>query len=411
MIDYLITLIELEAEVLAYYSAELWTGTKAALGVLASLSLADRANPLTLIFEGAAGRGKSTIVNMFTPIGENSEFMYRLDAFTPKSFVTHAANVPNEQREEIDLLPKLKDKLLVTKELAPLFRGREEALRENFATLTAVLDGKGLRSASGVHGTRGYEGEYIFNWIGATTPIQARTDTIMAQLGNRLVRYEIVGEEESLEDLIAFAEKFQPARTEDRCRELVNRFASQFFKAHPVGSVRRESIQTPKDSLVDIVRLAQLTAAGRVELTTSDNGDEWVKVGEPEGPHRIILLLRTLASGLALLDEHPSVNADVMNTIRHVAFSSIPKDRRKTLRAVLANGGKIDSLTLEGRLNVSRPTARRMLLELAATGICEHTTGSGREGNRISLAEHWVWLLPPDAESETQVCAEGIVEI
>lgn len=64
--EYLLTLIELGAEVRGVYSDELWGGVKAALGVLTSLSLAKRGNPLTLIFEGASGRGKSTIVNMFT---------------------------------------------------------------------------------------------------------------------------------------------------------------------------------------------------------------------------------------------------------------------------------------------------------------------------------------------------------
>jgi hypothetical protein len=92
---------------------------------------------------------------------------------------------------QVDLLPKLKDKVLLTKELAPLFRGSDDELRANFATLTAVLDGKGHVSASGVHGTRGYDGRIVFNWLGGTTPIPARTDVIMGQMGNRLLRYEI----------------------------------------------------------------------------------------------------------------------------------------------------------------------------------------------------------------------------
>jgi hypothetical protein len=53
----------------------------------------------------------------------------RLDQFTPKAFVSHAANRKPEQLAKIDLLPKLKDKTLLVKELAPIFRGREDSLR------------------------------------------------------------------------------------------------------------------------------------------------------------------------------------------------------------------------------------------------------------------------------------------
>ena len=71
-----------------------------------------------------------------------------------------------------------------------MFRGREEALTESFATLTAVLDGHGSISDSGTQGRRGYVGqEYVFAWVGATTPLPPATWRIMAQLGSRLLFY------------------------------------------------------------------------------------------------------------------------------------------------------------------------------------------------------------------------------
>src|SRR2546425_11624283 len=193
---------QLRQVVIGVYGEELWTAVKTGVAVIGSLSFAHRANPISLIYEGASGRGKSTIINLLAPDRkEIKDVVYRLDKFTPKSFVSHAANVKKSDIKEVDLLPRLKDKVLLVRELAPLFRGREEELRENFATLTAVLDGKGHITASGVHGTRGYEGRYVFNWLGATTPIPSKTDAIMAQLGNRLLRYEIVGREQSEEEL------------------------------------------------------------------------------------------------------------------------------------------------------------------------------------------------------------------
>ncbi len=53
----------------------------------------------------------------------------------------------------------------MTKELAPIFRGREEELKENFSTLISVLDGKGFTSDTGMRGQRGYKDIIIFNWL------------------------------------------------------------------------------------------------------------------------------------------------------------------------------------------------------------------------------------------------------
>lgn len=234
---------ELKQKILETYGLEVWGALEAGLAVIASLSLKDRAHPLPLIYEGASGRGKSFVINMCeADRDETRRYLYRLDTFTPKSFVTHAANVGKEDLEGLDLLPKIRDKVLLIKELAPIFRGRDEELRANFAILTAVLDGRGLLSASGAQGTRGYGGRYVFNWLGATTPVPERTDAIMAQLGNRLLRYEITGQEQSEEELVEFAKSYSPRTTEDACRGLVNDAVLAHFSQYPVDSVDPKEI-------------------------------------------------------------------------------------------------------------------------------------------------------------------------
>lgn len=403
---------DLERKVLENYTPELLAALKAGIAVICSLSLKDRSHPLALIFEGPSGRGKSFVINMCeSDRPKTHSFTYRLDMFTPKAFVSHAANVSRDQLEDIDLLPKIKDKTLLTKELAPLFRGREDDLRTNFATLTSVLDGRGHRSASGSQGTRGYAGNFVFNWLGATTPIPAQTDSIMAQLGNRLLRYEIVGEAPSEESLIDFLLSYNPSTIEDACRRAVNDVLLTHFAAHPVNSLEPREVEISTAVAQELARYGELIAYGRVEVQHYDGpeGPELV-VCSPEGPHRVLLLLRTLAQGLALLRGGTSVNAGDLETIRHVAFSSLPSRRRKMLRAVLTNGGELTSKDTNEQLHISRPTARDMMRELAATGIVKLTEGWGSEPHVATLAESWSWLLPstdPDspAESEMGVCA------
>ncbi len=385
------------------FGDDLWMALKAGIGVTCSLALKDRSHPVVLIYEGASGRGKSSIIYAFEPDREETRrVLYRLDSFTSKAFVSHVASVPREHMEEIDLLPKVVDKVLLVKELAPVFRGNENELRDRFSNLTSVLDGKGYKTASGVHGTRGYEGSYIFNWLGGTTPIPAKTDAVMAQLGNRLLRYEIAGKEFSEDELVAIMLDFSRHGQESECRTLLNSYLQKFFEMHPVSSVSPETIELSKELAMYLVRCAKLTAAGRVEVTWQESldhpGDSGrFVVGVPEGPIRLLYLFRQIAQGLALAEGRRKIIWGDTFIIRHIAISSIPSARRRVLKAVAGNGGCIDSAHLEKILGVSRPTARRDMNELAATGIVALKKGSGNEADEVELGKDWEWLKLPEA--------------
>jgi hypothetical protein len=385
------------------YGEELWTAIKTGMAIVASLSFEGVSTPISLLYEGGSGRGKSTIINILDPDRDETKArIYRLDKFTPRSFVTHAANVSQEDLKEIDLLPKLKDRVLLSKELAPLFRGRDDELRENFATLAAVLDGKGFITSSGVHGTRGYDERCVFNWLGATTPVPARTDAIMAQLGNRLLRYEIVGAEPTDDELLEFAASYDPIDREEVCRKAVNDFLERHFARCPLRSIDRQAVAIPKPLLKEMVHLCNLVAHGRVEVKQcAENGliseTEFIP-GIPEGPQRIILYVRTIAQALALLVGRKEVISEDVMIIRHIAFSSVPNTRRDTLRALLLAGGKVDTADVETGLGVSKPTARLRMRELAATGIVNWHDSKGSAGAEITLAGKWDWLMQESTE-------------
>jgi hypothetical protein len=318
-------LAKIEEIVTKTHGHELWLASKAAIAVVAALSMDQRSNPLVLIFEGGSGRGKSFVINLLEPNrAKTKERLYRLDQFTPKAFVSHAANKSQDQLSKIDLLPKLKGKTLLIKELAPIFRGREDALRDNFSILTSVLDGKGHKSATGTHGTRGYEGRFVFNLLGATTPIPPSTDHIMAQLGNRMFRYEIAGGHSTEEDLIEFAKSYSPTDVEDQDRKAANLFVEEHFERFALDSVQPNEITLSDEQLEELVRCAKLLCIGRVEVMrlrlTWDKSDIEYVAGIPEGPHRVIIGLRLLAQALALISGRREVNAEDLEIIRHVAF-------------------------------------------------------------------------------------------
>lgn len=268
----------------------------ACLAVFGSMALAGRTKPVSLILETASGYGKSAALQMFFPVAGNGAFegtrqyVYRSDKFSPKSFVSHVANVKSHDLAGVDLLPKLKNNVLVTKELAPIFRGREEEMQENFSTLISVLDGQGFTSDSGTRGKRGYEESILSNLLGATTPVPPKTHRMMSQLGTRLLFYEVPATQPTEAQLIEYCERDQAGEAEKKSQNAVNRFLAVFFKQHPIGQLPQPEVSIAKIHRKALVRWATLVTRGRAEIKCEQVERVWepVAAGTPEGPFKVI---------------------------------------------------------------------------------------------------------------------------
>jgi hypothetical protein len=150
--------------------------------VVTQLLLNDVTNPFALALVDVPSSGKTITLNFF----DVPELIYSTDDFTPASFVSHASNVRREKLAQIDLLPRIRFKTMVVRDLAPIFGAKEDEILKSLALLTRALDGEGLEIDSGVHGKRGYNGDWLFMLLAGTTPIPPRVFKIMGSLGSRL---------------------------------------------------------------------------------------------------------------------------------------------------------------------------------------------------------------------------------
>jgi len=197
------------------------------LSVLATLCFSDQTLPIALIHSGPSSSLKTESINYLFPDDNHQELheiLYRVDTFTPASFVTHAANVKASKLQEMDLLPKLKGRVLLTKELSPIFTGKKDDLTKTFSILTSVLDGQGYVSTSGVRGTRGYDEDICFNWIGATKPFSNDVHYLLSALGPRLYFFNVYTKPKGLGDLVKYAQKENHTVTRAKCRKAVQDF-------------------------------------------------------------------------------------------------------------------------------------------------------------------------------------------
>src|SRR5262249_42069178 len=143
----------------------------------------------------------------------------------------------------------------------PLFRGPEDALTETFSILAAVLDGHGYISDSGTQGRRGYTGEdYIFAWLGATTPLPTHVWKVMAQLGSRLFFYAMPEGTPTTDEIAHALTKDTPYR---ESVQSCHAFAGALLRARLTelgGGVRRITWQRKNDPPEVIEAISQWAA-------------------------------------------------------------------------------------------------------------------------------------------------------
>src|SRR5262245_15805692 len=343
------------------YFPDLRCAVDIGLSVAASLLLKDNVNPVAVILVGSPGKSKTTVASMFADHPQ----CYRSDNFTPASFVSQAANRRQGDLAKVDLLPRIKHKLLVTPELASIFRGKDDELTKRFSTMTRVLDGQGLLTDSGTQGQRGYKGDYLFAWLGCTTPLDAKVWSLMAQLGSRLFFYSMDAHPPATdEDLLNDDEGASYRERVERCRVQVGRVIEEMFSecGGPRG-VEWNKNADPKPVRNWLARLARLVAAARsVPPAESDGGP-----GSQEDPRRAYAVLGNLARGHALVNGRRQLTDADLPPVARVAVSSLPHRLARVFLGLVGNGG--EPLTIaeaQAALGVrDAETARRAMHDLA----------------------------------------------
>ena len=301
--------------------------------------------------------------------------------------------------------------------------GGKSQLTETFATLTAVLDGHGFISDSGVQGRRGYTGdEWLFSWVGATTPLPGQVWKVMAQLGSRLFFYSMPDTiDQPAEDLAARLQSGASYR--DRVaagRDQISRFLpSRFEGCGGVRAVAWDRTRDRKDLLDRLANLAKLVAKLRGVVSVWKEGDHGADFGYSppniEGPERALAVLYNLARGHALLHGRRQLTEDDLPLVTHVALSSAPTDRSRLFRKLIENHGALTTREAAAVLQVSRPTAARAMKALELLGLADvdeappEAGDLGTPAHYLDLRSDWKWCVDlasaaGGGESQKEVC-------
>lgn len=373
------------------------------LSIISQILITEITNPFALVLVDVPSAGKTITINFFSEI---NELTYASDKFTPASFVSNASNVKKEKLAEIDLLPRLKYKMFLIRDLSTIFSKRDDDLNECLGLLTRVLDGEGLNTDSGIHGQRQYVGEYLFMILAGSTPIPPRVWKMMGNLGSRLFFLNMGVKEKSEEELAEQLTTLAYKEKEKACRIATKGFLYTLWNKYPDGVDWNKSADKQEDKII-IARCAQLLAKLRGVINIwkdkSEDGEVY-NYTQPviEKPDRINQLFYNLCRGHALVCGRTQINQEDLRLIVELAVDSAPTIRAKLFRKLLENEGTITTSEVMSALNCSRPTALKEMEALKILGLGYLTDESygnvGEPEKNLHLIKGFKWFLSDECK-------------
>jgi len=380
--------------------------TEIGLSVMAQLLIKDIKNPFALVYVDVPSSGKTIVLNFFSRI---KELTFTTDNFTPASFVSHSANTKKTDLSKIDMLPQIRYKTLIIRDLAPIFAKNDDDVQSALGILIRVLDGEGLETNSGLHGKRGYSGDYLFMILAASTQIRPKIWKAMGNLGSRLFFLNMEGKEKSEEEL-ADQLRISCRDKEEICRMATDEFLKTLWNKYPDGIDWNKGADDTS-LLVIITRFAKILARLRSAINVWEEGygERKYNFTQPitEMPDRLNQLLYNLARGHALVCGRENISMEDLKAVAKVSIDSAPPNRSKMFKLLLKNDGKITTKEVMSQLKCSRPTALKEMQQLVILGIVEPSEDLseaeklhflGRPETEISLKEEFGWFLSEECQ-------------
>ncbi len=377
--------------------------------VVAQLLILDVANPFSLILTDRPGSGKTITINFFRKL---PELMYFTSDFTPASFVTSIAARSEKQLQNIDLLPKIRWKTLLVKDLAPLLSDNDDVLRKRLGMMTDILDGEGYRTESGVHGSRGYGGDYLFMFLAASTPFAPRVWKLMTGMGHRFFFIGLDSKRKRIDELKSQIQSTHYQTKVTVCRESTHEFLRTLWSNNPAGI----TWNAEKDDDATIERICELS-----DFLSMFRGDIYVHEEkwtdgrslahtEPrvEDASRINQCLYNLVRGHAVICGRDYITEDDLEVAIRVVLDTAPAPRPRIFRELLRRNGVMTIGEVAGCMGMGINTAKKEVHKFCALGLCdsemmkyeakneleEFVNWEGQAHLTMVLKEEFMWWIP-----------------
>jgi hypothetical protein len=381
----------------------LWPALEFALSIKTILNIKDCTLPFAGILLGSPSSLKTVSIELFRKWPQT----YYTDNFSAKSFVSHSTAVTREELVDIDMLPKIKNKLFLTPELAPTFAAKEDDLIQVLGIMTRILDGHGYENDTGAHGHRGYNEEMMFSWIGAAVDMPYKVHKYLATLGPKLYFLRLPRLTKSEDDYYKQLDDDFGKKLKEMQKALF-----EYLKYFEIGTeaivvvengLPKVSCNSAKDDELTkrcIVRLGRLLSRLRGVVPTwhtqdTQGSDYAYGIATIEEPDRAITQLRNLARGHALSQGRNYITSQDLPIVIKVVLSTASIERVTIFDILISNKGRLTTTQITTSLNITPHTAHRTMVELNALGLVDMPSIGDKPNTekQIIIKSEFGWFL------------------
>jgi hypothetical protein len=399
----------------------LWDSLEFELAIQKILNIADCTLPFAGIVLGRPSSLKTVGIELF----RKWYSVFYTDSFSAKSMVSHSTAVKKEELVNIDMLPKIKNKYLLTPELSPTFAKKDDDLIEILGILTRILDGHGYESDTGAHGHRGYNEPIMFVWAGAAVDIPYKVHKYLGTLGPKLYFLRLPSNSHSEAEYYNnldkdFGDKLDKIRVAlfdylecfESCPDMTDDLdgVNRKSELHKMTWDFSKNEELPKRYIIKLaILLSHLRGVVTTWGDTSDSQglDYSYALAIVEDPSRAVTQLMNLARGHALSQGRNYITMQDIPLVIKVVFSTASHERVRIFELLIEHQGKLNTSKIVDSLNVSNNTAKRTMAEFKAVGLVKVgdtkvPTGTGTVNEKqIILKDEFDWFLSEDFHSVT----------
>lgn len=406
------------------YYPEAWIFMEFCLSVKSIINILDFTLPFMGVLVAAPSSMKTMIIQLFRKYPNS----FYTDSFTPSSLVSHNSSLTEEQLQKVDMLPKMKDRLVLTPELAPIITAKDDDLQKVLGIITRLLDGHGLENDSGAHGHRKY-GDTMFVWLGAAVEIPPRVWKLLGTLGHKIYFLRPSLRKKTTADLkkIAKSNNFSSINKEiegalldylktfdavpemDGKAKIENGIVKVTWNDETEGDQEKSighlaQLANLLASLRGIVYVSESKFSNRKNYNSTPNQHQQQQVEGPdydtdfpiiEDASRAVILLRNIAIGHAVSQGRNCINLEDIPITIKVALSTAPIRRVKVLDLLLkSDTGELTTSQITSQLSISQPIATRTMREFSSLGLAEISSVSNYENSelKIKLNSEFEWF-------------------
>jgi len=340
------------------------------------LNLSDA--PVWLLLLAGSSAGKTIMLKLLDKCGS---YIVPVDTLTVNTF---ASSMRLDQ--EVSLLHKANNGILVFKDFTALTSMNEKNLAEVMGQMRGIFDGS-FNKKSGNANDVDWQGK--IGIIAAGTVAVQRKMREFSENGERFLNYVL-----NVADPIEITERAMSNQKdlkekEDGLAEMVATFIN-----NKLALIEEKSREIPKDIERQMIEVANLCTKARSPVLMNKKNSAIVDfVPDREMPPRMAMMLKNMAVALMVISDEDKLSDENARILYKVGLDSIPADRRTVLR-MLAAYREVSTRNLAVRLHYPTETVRAWCNQLNALKMIDRVKSSiGGQGDAWVLKDEYKHLV------------------